>query len=80
MSARFVVYISGHCPTCPEALEVARKVRERYPHLGVETIDVDLKPAREEVFAVPTYMLDDRVVFLGNPTEEEVDSLLESSA
>jgi predicted thioredoxin/glutaredoxin len=77
MSARLIVYISGHCPTCPDSLEVVRRVRERYPGIGVETLDVDHEPPREEVFAVPTYLFDGTVVFLGNPTNEEVDRLLE---
>jgi len=77
MSARLLVYFSSHCPTCPDSLEVVRRVRQRYPGIGVETFDVDREPPSGEVFAVPTYMFDGAVVFLGNPSDEEIDRLLE---
>jgi len=73
------VYLGSHCSTFAGALEVVRKVRERFPHVRVETFDVDLKPAHEKVFAVPTYMLDDRIAFLLNPTDDEVNDLLKGS-
>ncbi len=72
---RFVVYVSDHCPTCPDALMVAEDVRKRYPSVEVEIFNVDRKKPRAEIFAVPTYMLDDRIAFLGNPTDEQIDDL-----
>jgi hypothetical protein len=70
------VYISDHCPSCIDAKDIARRVREQYPAVEVETFNVDRGRPRSEVFAVPTYMLDDRIVFLGNPTDEQIDQLL----
>jgi hypothetical protein len=70
------VYISDHCPSCIDAKDIARRVREQYPAIEVETFNVDRGRPRSEVFAVPTYMLDDRIVFLGNPTDEQIDRLL----
>ncbi len=72
---RFVVYVSDHCPTCPDALVVAEDVRTRYPSVKVEIFNVDRKKPRAEVFAVPTYMLDDRIAFLGNPTDQQIEGL-----
>ena len=73
---RLVVFVSNHCPSCPDALEIARKVRQRHPDVKVETFNVDDEPPHPDVFAVPTYMLDDHVVCLGNPTDEQLDELL----
>ena len=73
------VFISDHCPSCADAKEIASQVRERYPAIDVETFNVDRRRPRTEVFAVPTYMLDDRIVFLGNPTDEQIDRLLNGS-
>jgi hypothetical protein len=76
---RFVVYVSDHRPTCPDALAVANTVRERYPSVEVEIFNVDRKKPRAEVFAVPTYMLGDRIAFLGNPTDEQTEDLFRDS-
>ena len=77
---RLVVFVSDHCPTCPDAREIARKVNERYPWLEVELFNVEEREPRDEVFAVPTYMLDEEIVFLGNPTDRQIEALLESKA
>ena len=77
---RLTVWVSRHCPSCPEALVIANRLRHRYPSIEVKTLDVEEQPPDDEVFAVPTYILDGRVVFLGNPTDEQVDNLLSASA
>lgn len=73
---RLVVFVSDHCPTCPEALTTARSVQQRYPDLEVEIFNVDERKPRPEVFAVPTYMIDNHIAFLGNPSEEDIEKLL----
>ncbi len=50
----------------------------RFPALGVELIDLDEAGAEapRQVFAVPCYLVGDRVLYLGNPTESDLaDSL-----
>ncbi len=54
---------------------VAEDVRKRFPSVEVEIFNVDRKKPRAEIFAVPTYMLDDRIAFLGNPTDEQIEDL-----
>ena len=75
-----VVFVSGHCPTCPDALNIARKLNERYAWLEVKLFNVDEAKPRDEVFAVPTYMLDEEIIFLGNPSDEQIDELFESKS
>lgn len=75
-SKRLVVFVSNHCPSCPDALEIAQRVRQRYPGVAVEIFNIDDDEPHPDVFAVPTYMLDDQVVSLGNPTDEQLEQLL----
>ncbi|GBC81629.1 hypothetical protein HRbin10_00741 [bacterium HR10] len=78
------VYVARHCPSCEEARRLARLVDSLFPTLTVHVIDLDESPADAvDVFAVPTYVFNGRVCFLGNPSEEELcevlGRLLESS-
>ena len=75
-----VVVISGHCPQCTEAVEIAHRVALEFPALAVQIVHLDrprtVKP--EAVFAVPTYLLDQRIIWLGNPSMDEIRKRLSS--
>jgi len=74
---RLQIYVARHCPICEEARRLARVVRYKFPALAVDVIDLTHSKAEAgEVFAVPTYVLNGRVRFLGNPSEEELCDLL----
>lgn len=68
------IFIRDDCPSCLEAQQVAVRVEQDFPQLKVEIIDLAdpqvIVP--EAVFATPTYMLNNRVVSLGNPSPAEV--------
>ncbi len=68
------IFVTNHCPGCAEAQVTATRIKQDYPHLAVELIDLDDPQANipEAVFATPTYMLNNRIVSLGNPGPIEV--------
>jgi thiol-disulfide isomerase/thioredoxin len=68
------IFVTEHCPGCVEALRIAAEVARDYPHLEVEVIDLNAPEVivPEAVFATPTYMLNERIVSLGNPSPAEV--------
>lgn len=69
------VYVSSECPNCDEAVRLAKETATRYPNVVVRLIDLDQldgNPPPDPVVAVPTYLLNGRVVFLGNPYAEEL--------
>lgn len=69
------VYVSSECPNCDEAVRLAEEAATRYPNVVVRLIDLDQldgNPPPDPVVAVPTYLLNGRVVFLGNPYAEEL--------
>lgn len=57
------------------------RVRDEYPQITVDVVDVGLasKQQPEEVFAVPTFLLDGEVVSLGTPSWERLLPLLEAA-
>ena len=78
---RLDVYVSRHCDNCADALCLAEEAADRFPMMAVRVIDLDREPTPppEGVVAVPTYVLDGRVVALGNPDPEELFARLEAS-
>ena len=74
MTPKLEVYVSAHCLGCAEALRLAGAAARRFPGLAVRVIDLDREPeARPEALvAVPAYLLDGRVVSLGNPRQQEL--------
>jgi hypothetical protein len=74
------IYIAEHCWGCKEAQAIATRIRQIFPALTVELIDLNRdeieKP--EEIFAIPTYVLNGRVVSLGNPRPETLHELVEA--
>lgn len=68
------IFITEHCSGCSEAQRIAAWVTQDYSHLGVEVIDINAPEVSvpEVVFATPTYMLNNRIVSLGNPSPAEV--------
>lgn len=64
------VYISENCWTCRETVRIVEEMREAFPDAEIDLLDIDDPSRLEEVFAAPTYVLDGRVISLGNPRRE----------
>ncbi|HEX9037871.1 MAG TPA: thioredoxin family protein [Ktedonobacterales bacterium] len=79
---RLDIYIADHCENCQESLRLAALARTSAPGVDVRVINLDTTsdaiPPR--VIATPTYMLDNRVVSLGNPRPDELLRLLSEPA
>ncbi len=75
MSVRRIleIYVAPNCFGCDTARGLAGTLRALgWPHLDVRLLDLSdpdvvIPPT---VFAMPTYVLDGRVISLGNPEEE----------
>ena len=75
------VYIEAGCVQCERAVQLAQAVDDDYSRLAVRLIDIgEAAPRPDDVFAVPTFMLNGRVFSLGNPRQsqlrEEIEALL----
>jgi hypothetical protein len=71
MQLRLDIYYDRGCPTCDYTLHIAQIVQEILPNIIVNLIDLsEANSSRpENVFAVPTYVLNDKTYSLGNPDE-----------
>jgi hypothetical protein len=66
----------GHCPTGGDTRKLVEIIRQRIPDLRIELIDLDDPGAQvpPEVFSIPTYLLNDDVISLGNPSIEQLEA------
>ena len=71
---RLVIYVATHCGSCAYAYRVADEIRNSFPTVDVELVDIEVTPEviPDEVFATPTYMLNGRIWSLGNPSEKMI--------
>ena len=69
---RMDVYVKDDCWTCEETHRIVADVAPHFPEVEVQLLNLEEVPRPEEVFAVPTYMLNGRVIFLGNPIRDEL--------
>lgn len=74
MSELLQIVVAGRCLGCDEAQLLYDKVRDAFPHLAVQLLNLDETGVAlpDGVFAVPAYLLDGRVIFSGNPRAEEL--------
>ena len=74
------VYISDDCWTCEETRRIVADIRPQFPQIQVELLSLNEVKRPPTVFAVPTYVLNGRVIFLGNPIRDELRSKLHSAS
>jgi len=74
MKPTLKIFVAETCPGCVEALDTAARIKQNYPNIVVQVVNMDSPTATipEEVFATPTYMLNNRVVSLGNPGPDDI--------
>lgn len=75
------VFIAEHCTNCEEACAIATQVARDYSEIVVKIIDIgDMQAVvPETVFAIPTFMLNNRIISLGNPYLREITGLVEEA-
>jgi hypothetical protein len=75
------IFIEAGCYGCLRAQEIAAEMVRRFPGVSIRLVDIgEAEDVPESVFAVPTYQLDGKTVFLGNPAVEELANLLAADA
>ncbi|MGD2078734.1 MAG: hypothetical protein PVH18_10145 [Chloroflexota bacterium] len=77
--ARLDVYISDNCWSCNVTREIVAEIGPQFPSITIELRDIGDERRPSCVFATPTYVLDGRTIFLGNPTPEQLQHKLEDA-
>jgi hypothetical protein len=71
------VYVSENCWGCQEARKIAYETRVKYPELRIDLIAREsAQDWPDQVIATPAYILNGKLISLGNPTRERLHSLI----
>ncbi len=75
---RLEIYVDDGCFGCERSLELADYVRQRFPQVAVHVIaSASLDGVYSHlVNATPTYILDGDTIFLGNPSADELERVI----
>jgi hypothetical protein len=74
--AKLDVYVRDECWACEESRRIVADVAPQFPEVAIKLRDINNGNVPSKVFATPTYVLDDRVIYMGNPTREELKEKL----
>jgi hypothetical protein len=75
---QLVIYVEEGCFGCARARQIAGEIGRRHDSIDVSILDLsEVSTLPEEVIAVPAYVLDGRLVSLGNPYLSEITALIE---
>jgi hypothetical protein len=72
------VYITEDCWSCAEAKRIVAEIKPLFPSMEIEVRNVSDERRPSHVFATPTYILNGRTIYLGNPTQEELAQKLKA--
>lgn len=65
---RLQIYVDDHCLGCEVAVALSKTVADRFPGIEVSVRQLNHEEGwPDAVVAVPTYLLEGRVLSLGNP-------------
>ena len=74
MKQTLKIFVVDDCLGCVETFKIAAYIEKNYPQICLELIDLNDPEAiiPDAVFAAPTFMLNHRIVSLGNPSYQDV--------
>ncbi|MCS7123261.1 MAG: thioredoxin family protein [Candidatus Aenigmarchaeota archaeon] len=69
---KVILVVSSACPYCPKAKDIWEKIKNKYNNVELEIVDVITEKGKEiirkhNIMAVPTTLIDDKIVFVGIP-------------
>lgn len=73
------VYINEDCWSCDESRKIVAEIAPQFPDVKIELLDLNSEEQPDFVFAVPTYVLNGRIISLGNPYREDLRRRLQAS-
>lgn len=77
---QLVIYVEEGCFGCSRARQIASEIERKHDSVEVNVLDLSrVAVVPDEVVAVPAYLLDGRLVSLGNPYLSELSALIEQS-
>jgi small redox-active disulfide protein 1 len=85
MAIKVEVFSTNSCPHCPAAIDAAQVAKDKLgDSIDVEVLKIDesdenrQKAINYQIIAAPTIVIDGEVTFVGEPSDDDLISALES--
>ncbi len=79
LMVKLQVYVNEECWSCHESRKIVAEIAPQFPDVKIELLDLNAEEHPDFVFAVPTYVLNGRIISLGNPYREDLRRRLRAS-
>ena len=66
------VFVEEDCWSCSESRRIIAEITPQFPEIVVELVNLTAQNRPDDIFAVPTYKLNGRIISLGNPYPQEL--------
>ncbi len=73
------IYVDELCWSCAESYRIVESLQPSFPTVRFKFSDLRREPHPDTVFAAPTFLLNGRIISLGNPTPRRLRLLLEEA-
>ncbi len=73
------IFVDEMCWSCAESYRIVQALQPSFPTVRFEFSDLRREPHPDNVFAAPTFLLNGRVISLGNPTPRRLRQMLEEA-
>ena len=73
------VYVQEGCWSCAESWRIAAEIGPQFPQVTVQIVNLAAGRLPTHVFAVPAYVLDDQLIYLGNPYVDDLHERLKAA-
>lgn len=70
------VYVTADCFSCQESRRIVADLIPQFRDITIMLHDLTDEAFPDDIFAVPTYMINGKVIFIGNPQRQKLLSAL----
>jgi hypothetical protein len=61
------VFVEEDCWSCSESRRIVEELATQFPEVAIELVNLTPHNRPSDIFAVPTYKLNGKIISLGNP-------------
>jgi hypothetical protein len=73
------VFVEEDCWSCSESRRIVEELAPQFPEVAIELINLSAQNRPHDIFAVPTYKLNGKIISLGNPYPQELRNRIQDA-
>lgn len=73
------VFVEENCWSCSESRRIVEALAPQFLEVAIELVNLSPQNRPDDIFAVPTYKLNGKIVSLGNPYPQELRNKIQEA-